>query len=86
MKLAGSPRSLSATLAALPSISEIPFLDSVHSVPKRLRDLRVFCGENVGAIHLNSEGFRELEPGGGHQDEAPIPSYLAKDCAILGIP
>ena len=32
LKLAPSPRSLTATLAALPSISEIPFLDSVHSV------------------------------------------------------
>ncbi len=34
LKLARSPRSLTAALAALPSISEIPFLDFVHSVQK----------------------------------------------------
>ena len=39
LKLSAPARSLAVTLAALPSISEIPFLDSdhsVHSVDERL--------------------------------------------------
>jgi len=48
LKLAPSPRSLTATLAALPSISEIPFLDSVYSVqlphPRYPRNLRFPLG------------------------------------------
>ena len=37
LKLARLPLSLAATLAALPSISEIPFLDSLHGESGDLR-------------------------------------------------
>jgi hypothetical protein len=48
-------------------------------------------GEMIGAIHLNSESFRELGSNRllqsrfnhPYQGAAPIPPYLAKDCAIL---